>query len=393
MSETLICVADDIGVRVWLERVLDDEWSLECVSSSDLSRVSRLAQATQAEVVLVAVEEGDPGKSLKLFSAIQKANPEASLVAVAKHISQTDLLNIMRAGARDCLITAVDADAAKGRIRNLSETARRATTSHDQAGSKKRSITMVVGGSSVVDTRFFCQNLASEINKRAMGGSVLAIDSFASESRTFYLDSLNRLTLNDLMRRTDTVDQSFVNTALEEYSPGLRLLSGQISTEALIGDASADLFIAISQLSELFDHIVIRVGYGESEAWLKVLGSVVSQLIVVAHPVIDQTQYVEGLMKNSGQLLHRHCATHFVLDGVEKRASLSKKDIEKRIGVECQLELPIEWQNRLDSINAGVPLSGMPKRSAYLKKLIAFVKEHYGEPNKLQNKLNPLKGR
>lgn len=392
MSETLICVADDVGVRVWLERVLDDEWNLECVSSSDLSRVNRLVQATQAEVVLVAVEEGDPGKSLKLFSAISKANTEASLVAVAKHISQSDLLNIMRAGARDCLITAVDADVAKERIRGLTETARR-TARGSQADFKLSCVTMVVGGASVVDTRFFCQNLASEINKKQEGGSVLAIDSLASESRAFYLDSLNRVTLNDLMRRTDTVDQSFVNTALEEYSPGLRLLSGQIDNEALSGDASADLFIAISQLAELFDHLVIRVGYSESDAWLRVMGSVLTKLIVVAHPVIDQVQYVESLIKNNKQLLHPRCATHFVLDGVERRASLSVKEIEKRIGIECQVELPIEWQNRLDSINAGVPLSAMPKRSGYLRKLTGFVKKQYGQLNKLQHKSNPFKGR
>ncbi|WP_154707619.1 hypothetical protein [Marinobacter vinifirmus] len=40
MSETLICVVEDVGVRVWLERVLEDEWSLEFVSASDLSRVA-----------------------------------------------------------------------------------------------------------------------------------------------------------------------------------------------------------------------------------------------------------------------------------------------------------------------------------------------------------------
>lgn len=47
MSETLICIAEDVGIRVWLERILDDEWLLEFVSASDLSRVSRLGPGQQ----------------------------------------------------------------------------------------------------------------------------------------------------------------------------------------------------------------------------------------------------------------------------------------------------------------------------------------------------------
>ncbi|MBY6033596.1 response regulator receiver-like protein [Marinobacter daepoensis] len=380
MNETLICVSDDIGVRVWLDRVLDNEWALECVSSSDLSRVSRLVQATHASVVMVAVADDEPEKSVKLFSAIQKANPDTHLVAVASHVSQDLLLRVMRAGARDCLIMAADSEVAKERLQALSGSGPRNHSAkiryHDQ------SITMIVGASPVVDTRFFAQNLANEVNRLPSTGTVLAIDAFAPDGRTFYLDSLNRISLNELVSRTDVVDHSFVSTALEEYATGFRLLSGDIGREALTGDASADLFIALSQLAELFDHVVLHVGTPEAQAWMRIMGADISRLIVVSHPVVNQVQQAENLVKGCHDVLNPQCDIHFVIDGHEKRASLSVSEIEKRLDLTCDLTLPMEWQSRLDSINAGIPLTSLPRRSGYQKQLQRFVGNHYSATGK-----------
>src|SRR5690554_7208633 len=112
-------------------------------------------------------------------------------------------------------------------------------------------------------------------------------------NNAFCIDSLSRLSLNDLVNRTDSIDESFVNTALEECRPGLRLLSGQIMADQLSGDTAADLFIAISRLAELFDHLIIRVVEHQSADWLKILGADLSRLMIVANPMVEHVQYVE----------------------------------------------------------------------------------------------------
>lgn len=376
MSETLICVADDVGIRVWLERVLESEWSLECVTSSDLSRVSRLVQVTGAPVVIVAVEEHDPARALKTFAAVQKACPGAQLVGVAQRISQDLLLNIMQAGARDCLITGVDSDTARERVRRVSESSG-GQTSARSGRINLQNITVIVSSSPVVDTRFFAQNLASEINHQFRDQSVLAIDTLADENRTFYFDSLNRLTLNELMERGDSIDRSFIETALDEYAPGLRLLSGNLSDEALSGDSAADLFITTTQLAELFASLIIRVDYSQTELWLKAIGADVSRLILVTQPVVDQIQNSQALVKKMQEWMGNDCQYHLVVDGYEKRSSLSLSEVEKTVGLDSDLSLPIEWRHRLDSINAGIPVSLLPSRSAYQRKLDQFVRKHY----------------
>lgn len=372
MNETLVCVADDIGVRVWLERSLDSEWTIESVTSSDLSRVSRLVKATGAPVVLVAVEEDNAERAVKTFSAIRKACESAELIAIAKRISQDMLLSIMRAGARDCLITGVDTESAPDRIHRVIDASQRkpATFEGDRS---RRNITLVTSLSAVVDTRFFCQNFVSEINRALPDHQVLGIDSLSRGERTFYFDNLNRLTLDELVKRQDSIDKSFVETALGEYQKGLRLLSGGLDKGELAGDAGADLFITLTQLGELFDEVIVRVDHDLAELWLSAVGANVSRLFVVMHPVVDQVQEAEGFFQKTDDWLSSECSKSLIIDGYEKRAKLSVDDIEKTAGVSCDLALPMEWRHRLDSINAGVPLGMLPSRSKYHKKLSGYV--------------------
>lgn len=372
MNDTLVCVSDDIGVRVWLERSLDSEWTIESVTSSDLSRISRLVKATGAPAILVAVEEDNPDRAVKTFAAIRKVSDSAELIAIAKRISQDTLLQIMRAGARDCLITGVDTESAPERIRRIVDAAQHKPALSEGTRSR-RNITLVTSVNSVVDTRFFCQNFVSEITRILPDRQILAIDSLSRGERTFYLDNLNRLTLDELVRRQDSIDRSFVETALGEYSRGLRLLSGGLDKGELQGDAGADLFIALTQLGELFDEVVVRVDCDLAELWLGAIGANVSRLLVLMHPVVDQAQEAEVFLQKASEWLPADCGRSLIVEGYERRAKLSVDEIEKTTGMTCDLTLPIEWRHRLDSINAGVPLGMLPSRSKYHKKLRGYV--------------------
>lgn len=372
MSESIICVADDVGARVWLERVLESEWNLEFLSSTDLSRVSRLVQATGAPVVLVAIDENDANRALKVFAAIQKACPNSQLIGVAHRLSQDLLLSIMRAGARDCLVTGVDADTARDRIRRIADSAAQAPTAAPSAG--RGDITLVVSASSIVDTRFFCQNFVAELNEYQAGKSILAMDSNSEANRTFYFDNLSRLTLDELISRGDSIDRSLVETALEEYRDGLRLLSGDIGSELLKGDAAADLYITISQLATLFDHMVIRVEPAHTGEWLRAIGANVNRIITVTHPVVDQVQATEKLLQEIKEWVAPECSRYVVVDGYEKRASLSLSDIEKTLDHKCDLALPLEWRYRLDAMNAGLPIANLLHKSTYHRSLGGFIR-------------------
>lgn len=389
MNDVIICVADQVGVRVWLERVLESEWNLEIVSSSDLSRVSRLVDATGAAVVIVAIDD-DESRALKVFNAVQKACPETHLIGVSQRISQDLLLGIMRAGARDCLITGIDADLARERVRKVAETAVAApvgTRSREGRGN----LVLLTSVSPVVDARFFAQNFVWALNECDSTKSILALDTDADSNRTFYFDNLNRLTFSDIVSRGDSVDRAFIDTALEEFSPGLRLLSGRVSKESLEGDSGADLYIAITQLASLFDYLVVRVDPASVEGWLKAMGAEISDIVLITQPTVDQLQASDALLKNCSDWVSDQCRFFVALDGYERKSSLTMADVHKTLGRNADLILPMEWRCRLEAINAGIPMSLVPARNQYEKHMKLFVLGEFLGKKGMAGRLSLLK--
>jgi pilus assembly protein CpaE len=375
MNDVIICVADEVGVRVWLERVLEAEWNLEFVSSSDLSRISRLVNATGAGVVIVAIDD-DESRALKVFNAVQKACPETHLIGVSQRISQDLLLNIMRAGARDCLITGIDSDSARERVRKVADVAHSTTSVSRDKGSRGK-LVLLTSPSPVVDARFFAQNFVWALSENDSSKSILALDTNAESNRTFYFDNLNRLTLNEVVSRGDSVDKAFIDTALEEFSPGLRLLSGRLSKESLEGDLGADLYIAITQLASLFDYVVVRIDSASVEGWLKAMGAEISDIVLVTQPTVDQLQASDILLKGCSEWVPDQCRLFVAIDGYERKSSLTMADVQKTLGRSGDLILPMEWRCRLESINAGIPMSLVPTRNQYEKHMKVFVLEQF----------------
>lgn len=375
MNDVIICVADEVGVRVWLERVLEPEWNLEIVSSSDLSRVSRLVNATGAGVVMVAIDD-DESRALKVFNAVQKACPETHLIGVSQRISQDLLLNIMRAGARDCLITGIDSDSARERVRTVADAAK-STSAGGRSKATRGKLVLLTSASPVVDARFFAQNFVWALNEGDSEKSILALDTNADSNRTFYFDNLNRLTFNEVLSRGDSVDRAFIDTALEEFSPGLRLLSGRLAKESLEGDSGADLYIAITQLASLFDYVVVRIDSASVEGWLKAMGAEVSDVVLVTQPTVDQLQASDVLLKSCSDWVPDHCRLFVAIDGYERKSSLTMADVQKTLGRGGDLNLPMEWRCRLEAINAGIPMSLVPARNLYEKHMKAFVMDQF----------------
>lgn len=381
-DDILVCVADDIGIRTWLERTLDGIWPVEFVASSDLSRVSRLVEATGSRFVMVAADENDAEKALRIISALTKSRNDLAVVSLTRRVSQDFLLRSMRAGARDCFIASSDGEEIRTRIQQFLHVSPERATTGTRTSEGRKKITLVTSSSAVVDTRFFAQNLAFTTNKLFPDARILALDTSATDRHAFYLDSNNRVTLESLLQNPESLDQAMIETALEEYAPNLRLLSGKLSPEALSDDRNADLFIAVSQLMSMFDYIVVNVDPVVADFWISAVGLHAKDLVVVIQPIVEQAHEARRQLDGWREHLARDCRKSLVLDCYEKKGSPAIGEIERAVGIDYMGSLPLDWNNRLMSINAGLPLHKLPQRSPYQKQLEALLKRYGADENR-----------
>ncbi|MEX2474738.1 CpaE family protein [Marinobacter sp.] len=375
-DDILVCVADDIGIRTWLERTLDGMWPVEFVASSDLSRVSRLVEATGSRFAMVAADDNDAEKALRIISALSKSREDLAVVSVTRRVNQDFLLRSMRAGARDCFIASSDGEDIRARIQQFLQAAPERVAAGSRPANGRHKITLVTSSSPVVDTRFFAQNLAFTTNKLFPDARILALDTSATDRHAFYLDSNNRVTLESLLQNPESLDQAMIETALEEYAPNLRLLAGKLSPEALSDDRNADLFIAVSQLMSMFDYIVVNVDPAVADFWVSAVGLHAKDLVMVIQPIVEQAHEARRQLDRWREHLSRDCRKSLVLDCYEKKGAPALGELERAVGIDYMGTLPLDWSSRLMSINAGLPLHKLPQKGQYQRQLETMLKRY-----------------
>ena len=171
----------------------------------------------------------------------------------------------------------------------------------------------------------------------------------------------------------ETLDETLIGTALEEYRPGLRLLAGGIDSRELEGDRSADLFIALNHLMQMFDRIVINVGTLESRHWVRALGIHASHLLITMQPLVDQAHAVRTLGNEWRSHLGRDSQVHLVVDGMEGKVPPGLDELAETAGVNLLGGLPMDWRHRLMAMNSGLPIQEQSPRCRYSRGLQTMV--------------------
>lgn len=365
-NEIVLSVIDDPGIKDWLGRVIDAPFRLEFVSRADLSRVIRLLEATTAHLVLVEIGEMDMNQSLAIITALTNARPWVTVITVCTRANQDLLLQSMRAGARDCFLAGNDAGEIRDRLRRHQLV--RPGHYADENFSAVSNLTLVTAADSIVDTRFLAQNLVLGLNQRHPMQRFLAIDTQAPEQSVFYLDGNREFTLENLLASPETLDETLIDTALEEFRPGLRLLSsgGKVRLD---DDHSVDLFIALNRLMQMFDHIVINVAPVESRHWVRALGIHARHLLVAMHPLVNQAHVARQLVHDWRSHLGRDGSAALVLDGYDSSVPPQAEDLRETVGIDLAGILPMDWRQRLLSINSGQPIQEQAPRCPYVRGL------------------------
>lgn len=369
-DDIILAVADDPGVQTWLASTLEEVCRLEQISRNDLMRALRMLEATGSQLVLVEVVGEDLTKSLSIISAITNARPWVTVVALCRHPEQQLLLKCMRAGARDCLVLGGDAAEARDRLREHQQVRHQVD---DNRISRTHNLLLLTSASPVVDTALLSQELAVAINQCKPGERLLAIDmQTRGNDDTFYLENSSEFGLMQLLQNPDTLDESMVNTAIEEYRPGLRLLRGDTKeVAAQKGDYSADLFIVLSHLMDMFDTILINVGYSrlDNTGLVQTLGIHAKHVLFALHPQVDQIKTTRELAGEWQPYLSSTSDMSLLLDGVESNIPPSAEEVASSSLLPVRAQLPMDWPHRLEAKNLGLPVQEVAPRSPFSRKI------------------------
>lgn len=297
--------------------------------------------------------------SLKLASVMDLQYPEISVVLAAAATPET-VLQAMRAGVRDFLDPAADADAirimleraslaAAGRRRGLAPQ----TSEHADHGGAGRVIAVMSPKGGVGKTTV-ATNLAVGLGKTSpMSVVIVDLDlQFGDVASGLLLEP--EFTITDAVLGAASQDSMVLKTYLTVHPAGIYALCAPRTPIEMDRITGAQVSHLLEQLRQEFRYIVVDTAPGLGEHVLATLEQATDAVWICGMDVPS----IRG-MRTGFQVLeeldlipdHRH----IVLNMADRRAGLTLKDVEATVGAPVDVVLP-RSKSLPFSTNKGVPV-------------------------------------
>ena len=297
--------------------------------------------------------------SLKLASVMDLQYPEISVVLAATATPES-VLQAMRAGVRDFLDPAADADtirimleraslAAAGRRRGLAPQ----TSEHaDHAGDGR--VIAVMSPKGGVGKTTVATNLAVGLGKTSpMSVVIVDLDlQFGDVASGLLLEP--EFTITDAVMGAASQDSMVLKTYLTVHPAGIYALCAPRTPIEMDRITGAHVSHLLEQLRQEFRYIVVDTAPGLGEHVLATLEQATDAVWICGMDVPS----IRG-MRTGFQILDELNLTperrHIVLNMADRRAGLTLKDVEATVGAPVDVVLP-RSKNLPYSTNKGVPV-------------------------------------
>ena len=337
-----------------------------------------LALSVHPDAILVAVEE-PVGRPLDTAEALLNALPDTPVIIYSSLGDAESVRRGMVFGARDYLVKPLDAaKLGQAVIQALEQEERRQMRRAGQlAGEHGRAtVVTITGAKGGIGKSVIAVNLALAL-RRETGKSVAILDADTEfgDVATMLDLPLDR-TLQDLLRRLESVDRFSVRDYVNSHSSGLDVVGSRLDDDPW-GDCTAEsLRTVIDLLGQVYEFVVIDTSGSFDTLVRTTIDASTLTLLVTSGEVAS--------IRDSGAAMRRVDAwgipperVRVILNRMSRGRGVPAGDVGKAIGREIFLELPYD-KSVSRSVQLGFPLVLQGGRSAVAGSLTLLARRVAG---------------
>ena len=325
---------------VWLEA--------EC-SRPDLA----LDVVTQSrpDVVVVGLDPDAP-RALEFVAKLTEANPDCCVLVTSSRDDSQQILQSMRAGAKEYLKQPIATDELVGAVERLGLQ----TSRGDPAQPETSKVIAVVGATGGVGATTLAVNLGCCLAQPPNASTVLVDLDLALGDADVCLDVLPEYTLADVVTNISRLDLQLLKRSLSKHASGLFLLPrpAEMQEAGLISGSHVQRTVGL--LKAVFRYVVIDTSKSFQEPDLVAM-DLADEILIVTQLDVPCLRNVVRILMALGQRDGAAERAQVVLNrlGLED-GEISIKKAEQTIGREIAWRIPNDWHTVVGSRNSGVPL-------------------------------------
>lgn len=301
------------------------------------------------------------------LALLRESFPDAAYFVVASDQSPKHIIDVMKAGVAEYLVTPIDTRVLHNAVEDVR--AKLANAGKIARGSVYSFISSKGGlGSSVIAV-----NTAYALAQKKETNVALLDLSLQSGDASVMLDVLPETSISDLVKNFHRMDASFLSAAMTKAFKQLDFLAAPTSPNECQGITGEHISAIIELGKKLYDHLVIdctsmQINEGSLEAF-----DASEKIFVVIDLSVPAIRNAARLC----ELLEKHLVpsekVEIIANRFIKGGTLSLAEVEKTLEKRVSWLFPNDFKNVISSINKGIPLLKFSPGCPLSKNLSSFA--------------------
>lgn len=314
--------------------------------------VDRLAER-EPDLLFIDVGE-NPLSGAKFISAVTERTPDLAVVAAGAPLGVDDVLKVIQAGASGYLRRPLNRDEVAGAC---SSVLRRILPT---AGKRPKHSAHVVAlfspkGGTGVST--LAANLAVHIRRTTKKRTLLVDLAPELGSCSVLLGLEPRYSYLDVIDSLHRMDEGLLHSFLEEHESGTRVLPSPAAVFMARELASEPVGHLLQLVCRHFDYVVVDVGRSITDDVAVKTLELADEKLVVTTTELPTLQNVRRVLRHlPGGETPTESAIRLIVNRYEEGGSVSRKDIERAVGLPVFQTLAEDRERVSRSVNLGQPI-------------------------------------
>jgi pilus assembly protein CpaE len=385
-ADTFVFASPSAANAYWMARALDKEGVVEAIALDPALVAQRISQHPPALLFVDFSHEHCEAASA-VVAASHAAFPDLPVIAVGRLAGPESALAALRAGVRDFVDVAGDADDAQRIVRKVLDGRAEPVSRHGR-------LTVLLGARVGMGVTTLAANLGTLLARRGAARqrhTALLDLGLPAADGALLLNAGNGFSFVDAVRNLHRFDQTFVHTALARHESGLALLTLPAELGAL-QEISYEVAVALlARLRTFFDHQLVDLGGFTNAEFVAQITRSGDQFWIVCDQsvasIVSAARQLEALRENGVDPANGR----LVLNGYEEALELSARQVAGRLGIELAGVLPARRLALCRAGNRGELLVDAMPRDPYVRALGTLAAQFDGEPARAPGRLDAFR--